>query len=113
MDVPKQVQDKLAQYQNLQNQLQMVSMQRQQLSLGKTDLSNAKKELEALNEGKVYKMVGPMFVETSKEDGLKYVQEEDESAQAKISVLEKQEKKLTQKLNDMRDELNQMIKPQG
>jgi chaperonin cofactor prefoldin len=33
MDIPKEVQDKLAQFQNLQNQLQMIVLQKQQLTL--------------------------------------------------------------------------------
>jgi len=112
MEIPQQLQDKLAQFQNLQNQLQMVSVQRQQLQMQSADVSNAKKELEkAAADGKVYRLVGPMFIETNKAEGLEYLIDEDESAQTKIKVLEKQEKKLTEKLNDMRTELTSMMKP--
>ena len=111
MDVPKQVQDKLAQFQNLQNQLQMVSMQKQQLMLQNTDLDNAKKEMDGVGEEKVYRMVGPLLIETNKDDGLKYVADEHETADAKIKLLEKQEKKLTEKLNEMRSELQSMMQP--
>ncbi|MBD3388437.1 MAG: prefoldin subunit beta [Candidatus Altiarchaeales archaeon] len=113
MDVPKNVQDKLAQFQNLQNQVQLISMQKQQLMLQNTDIGNARKELEAFEKGKVYRLVGPILVETSKEDGLKNLSDESESADAKIKVLEKQEKKLVEKLNEMRGELQQMIQPPG
>lgn len=112
MEIPKQLQDKLAQYQNLQNQLQMVAMQRQQLQLQSTDVMNAKKELEKLSDGsKVYRMTGPMFFATTREDGMAYLSQEAEGASAKSSLLEKQEKKLAQKLNDMRQEINSMMQP--
>jgi prefoldin beta subunit len=111
MDIPKHLQDKLAQFQTLQNQLQMVSMQKQQLMLQTTDLENAKKELEKVSGGKVYKLVGPMLVETSKEAGLKYVGEEHESADTKIKLMEKQEKKMVEKLNEMRGDLQNAFSP--
>ncbi|MFH0861526.1 MAG: prefoldin subunit beta [Candidatus Altiarchaeota archaeon] len=111
MDVPKQVQDKLAQFQTLQNQVQMLSMQKQQLMLQNTDLDNAKKELESLTQGKVYRMVGPILIETGKDAGMKYVTDEHDMADAKIKVLEKQEKKLVEKLNEMQAELRTMLSP--
>ncbi len=111
MDVPKQVQDKLAQFQTLQGQLQMISLQKQQLMLQNTDLENAKKELAAVTAGKVYRMVGPIMVELGREDAAKYVTDEHDMADAKIKVLEKQEKKLVDKLNEMRTELQGMLSP--
>lgn len=111
MDVPKQVQDKLAQFQTLQNQVQMLTLQKQQLMLQNTDLENAKKELETLSAGKVYRMVGPILVETGKDAGMKYVTDEHDLADTKIKVLEKQEKKLVEKLNEMQTELRTMLTP--
>ena len=112
MDVPKQVQDKLAQFQTLQGQLQMISMQKQQLMMQKTDLENAKKELDAMGSGKVYRMVGPILIETGKDAGIKYVADEHDMSDAKIKVMEKQEKKLVDKLNEMKTELQSMLGPQ-
>ncbi len=105
------MQDKLAQFQNLQNQLQMIAVQKQQLMLQSTDLENARKELDKLQQGKVYRMVGPVMVETNKDDGLKYLGDEKDTASAKLKVLEKQEKKLAEKLNQMRSEIQGMLQP--
>ena len=111
MDVPQHIQDKLAQYQNLQNQIQMISIQKQQLMLAKTDLENAKKELETVAEGRIYRMVGPLLIETGKEACQKFVKEEQDTADAKINILEKQEKKIVEKMNDMRAELQSALAP--
>lgn len=113
MDVSKQVQDKLAQFQNIQNQIQMVSMQKQQLMLQSADLDNAKNEIEPAANGKIYRLVGPILIETTKEASLKYVTDEHDSAETKIKVLEKQEKKLLDKMNEMRSELTSMLQPPG
>jgi prefoldin beta subunit len=111
MDIPKHLQDRLAQYQTLQNQLQMIAMNKQQLMLQNTDLENAKKELEAVSEGKVYRMVGPLMLETTRDAGLKYVDDERDGATARISIMEKQEKKLVEKLNEMRAEIQGALSP--
>ena len=111
MDIPQEVQDKLAQFQNMQNQMQVVTLQKQQLMLQNTDIDNARKALEGLVEGDVYRMVGPMLIQTSKDGGLKYLSDEKEMASAKLKVMEKQEKKLVEKLNDMRGELQSMLNP--
>ncbi len=111
MDIPKHIQDRLAQYQSLQGQLQMISLQKQQLMLQGTDLENARKEIDGLKEGRVYRLVGPMLVESSKEAGLKFVQDERDSAQAKIAIMDRQEKKLAERLNEMRAEIQGAMSP--
>ncbi len=65
--IPKQLQDKIAQFQTLQSQLQMMSMQRQQLYMQSADTENALKALESVSGEKVYKVAGPLLIETTKE----------------------------------------------
>jgi prefoldin beta subunit len=109
MDIPKQLQDKLVQFQNIQNQLQLIAMQKQQLILQKTDIENSRKELEKTVEGKIYRMVGPLLIETKRDDSLKQLEEDSGVNATKIKVLEKQEKKLVEKFNELRSELQSMI----
>jgi len=108
--VPKQVQDKLAQYQNLQQQLQMISMQKQQMVLQNAEMENAQKELEGASKtGKVYRIVGPILVESTKDEMAKKLKDDYDLNKTRVDVLEKQEKKLAEKLNEMRTELQAMI----
>lgn len=109
-EIPKQLQDKLAQFQTLQQQLQMISMQKQQMVLQNAEIENAQKELEEFKEGKVYRIVGPLLVETSKGDSEKKLKDDQDLNKTRIGVLERQEKKLAEKLNEMRTELQSMIK---
>jgi len=109
MDAPKQLQDKLAQFQSLQNQLQMILVQKQQFMLQNADIDGALGELTDFKEGKVYRMSGPLLLETTKADCEKKLKDERESAGNKVKVLESQEKKLSQKLNDLRGELQGLM----
>jgi len=112
-EIPKQVRDKLAQFQELQNQLQLTSMQKQQFILQSADIENALSALEKTGNEKIYKIAGPLLIETNKESSEKKLKEDKELTATKIKMLEKQEKKLNDKLVELRTELQSMLKPQG
>lgn len=109
--IPKQVQDKLVQFQGLQNQLQLTSMQKQQLVLQSADIENALSALEKTSIERIYKIAGPLIIETNKQDSEKKLREDKEVTETRIKMLEKQEKKLTEKLEELRTELQNMLKP--
>lgn len=110
MELPKQVQDKLAQFQNLQGQLQMIAVQRQQLILQSADIDNAFSELEATGgKEKIYKAAGPLLIEADIEKTKKQLKDNKELMSTRIGVLEKQEKKLNERFNSVRGELESML----
>lgn len=111
--IPKQLQDKISQYQNLQGQLQLASMQRQQVSMQAADIVNALKALEEAGHGKIYRAAGPLLIEAGKEASVKRLNEDKELAEAREKMLEKQEKKLTEKFEEMRQEIQGMLKSMG
>lgn len=114
MEIPKQVQDKLAQFQGIQNQMQMMALQKQQLILQSTDLDNALAEVgNATGKEKIYKMAGPLLIETNKDESMKNLQEKKELADTRIKVLEKQEKKIGEKFEGLRGELQMMLQGKG
>ena len=113
-EIPKQLQDKLMQFQNLQGQMQMVAMQKQQLFLQAADTENAMKALEETKEGtKIYKAAGQLVVETNKTDTEKKLKEDKDLIDAKTKMIEKQEKKISEKLEELRTELQTMMRPPG
>jgi len=109
--MPKQLQDKIAQFQTLQNQLQMMSMQKQQLYMQSADTENALKALEGVSGEKVYKVAGPLLIETTKDASEKKLKEDKELCDTRMKMIEKQETKLTEKLDELRNELQSMMKP--
>lgn len=108
--IPKEVQDKLAQFQGLQNQLQMISLQKQQFMLQSAEVDNALAELEKTSEGKIYEAVGPLFIETNKEGSNKKLKDSKETVGARIKILEKQEQKINARLDELKTELQELLK---
>lgn len=109
--IPKQLQDKIAQFQALQSQLQMMSMQKQQIMMQSMDSENALKALEGVTGEKVYRVAGPLLIETTKDASEKKLKEDKELCDTRIKMIEKQEAKLTEKLDELRNELQTLMKP--
>lgn len=108
--IPKEVQDKIAQFQGFQNQLQMITMQKQQLMLQSADIDNALAELEKVTGGDIYEAVGPLLIETNKENTEKKLRDNRETVSARIKILERQEQKLSSRLNELKAELQSLLK---
>lgn len=111
--LPKQIQDKLMQFQNMQNQMQMLVYQKQQLTLQMNETDNAISELANAGEGQIFKTAGPLLIETSKEASKKELAEVKETAKARLAILEKQEKKLNEKINELKEEMESVLKAKG
>ncbi len=111
VEIPKQVQDKLMQFENMQKQLQLISMQRQQTLRQAAEIKNALEELEkAADKAGVYKIAGPLLIETTKEESKKRLTEEQGTVDIRNKMFEKEEKKLADKLTEMRNEIQTMLK---
>lgn len=109
MDVPKNLQDKLAQFQAVQNQLQVLGSQKQQLVMQNMEVDNALEEVGKASDGKIYKAAGSLLIETNKADSDKYLKETKETVDARVKIMEKQEKKLTDKYTELKGELESML----
>ncbi len=111
-EIPEQLQNKIAQFQTLQQQLQMVAVQKQQLAMDKNEAEEAIKELKA-SKGDVYKSVGPILMKADKTSLTKDLEEAQKSADNRILLLEGQEKKLTLKAQELQKDLQAGLKQQG
>jgi prefoldin beta subunit len=110
MDIPPQVRDKLGQFQTLQQQLQLVSLQKQQLMAGSNDIDCAISELGKIPaSGKVYRAVGALLIESTKVESEKALSEEKEVSETRVKVLERQEKKLSEKYEELGKELQTIL----
>ena len=86
--IPKELQNKIAQFQTMQQQLQFVAVQKQQLVMDKAEAEEASKEL-ATAKGDVYKSVGPLLIKSDKASLETDLKEAVTSAENRISLLEK------------------------
>lgn len=114
MDLSPQIQDKLAQFQTLQQQLQLISMQKQQLIASKNEIEGALTELGKITEKqKVYKAAGMLLIESSKGECEKTLGEDKELSETRTGVIERQEKKLSEKYGELRKELQTLLGPKA
>ena len=114
MDLPPQIQDKLAQFQTLQQQMQMITLQKQQLMVNSNDVDNALSELGKISgKDKVYQAAGMLLIESSKGESEKFLKEEKDLNETRVKVLEKQEKKISEKYEELRKELQTMLGQRG
>jgi len=110
MDIPTHVRDKLGQFQTLQQQLQLISLQKQQLMAGSSEIAAALSELGKISGGmKVYRAVGMLLIESSKGDSEKFLADEKEVSETRVKVLERQEKKLSEKYEELGKELQSLL----
>jgi prefoldin beta subunit len=110
--IPQELQNKIAQFQTLQQQMQMVAVQKQQLTMDKGEAEEASKELGSA-KGDVYKAVGPLLIKSDKSKLSAELEESASSAANKISLLEKQEQKLAAKLQELQKGLQAGLKAAG
>lgn len=113
MNIPKQIQDKVNQFQGLQNQLQSIALQKQQLILQSADIDNALAALEKIEKEDVYEAVGPLLIETDKKTSEKKLKENKDVVNTRVQMLEKQEKKLTEKLKELSAEIQTDLQGSG
>ena len=94
-EIPPQVQEQIAQYQNTQQQLQLVTTQKIQIEAKVKEIDAELKELENAQGKKVYKSIGMLLVEVDDMDGLKKeLEETKETYSLRVRTLENQEKGL-------------------
>jgi len=112
MAVPREIQEKLAKYQQLYQQLQMMAAQKQQYQSHVNEIEFALEEIDGLPKGStVYKAAGALLIKTEDIDGVKAaLSERKEELEIKMKGVEKQEKQLQGLYERLRNELNEAVK---
>ncbi|RLJ10267.1 MAG: prefoldin subunit beta [Candidatus Aenigmatarchaeota archaeon] len=99
------VQQLIAQAQSYQQQFQSIITQRETLKLQQLEIKKALEELEKTNEDTVYKISGPILIKTSKSDVKKELTEKSELISARLRTLEKSERLVKEKIEELRRKL--------
>ncbi|WP_297071503.1 prefoldin subunit beta [Thermococcus sp.] len=110
--VPPQVQAMLGQLESYQQQLQLVIQQKQKVQLELNDAKKALEEIEKVEgETVIYKTVGTLVVKTTKEKAIEELQEKVETLGIRLNALERQEKKLNEKLKELTAQIQSTLRP--
>ncbi|MBY9001636.1 MAG: prefoldin subunit [Candidatus Heimdallarchaeota archaeon] len=103
---PEQQED-LQRYQQLAQQLDVMGRQIQQLELEKRDLEIAKKETKDMDDSAViYRSAGRLLFQTSLEEVNKYVAEEHEKVEVRLSSLTNRQNKLVASFKELQAKLS-------
>ncbi len=115
VEMSPKLQNQIAQYQQLQQQLQMVVAQKSQFSLQLEEVERALEELNKVKaETPIYKSVGALLVKVEKlEDLRRELEEARDTLGIKVKSMERQESQLKERFNGLRTELTQALKGAG
>ena len=112
-EISPQLQNKLAQFQQMQQQIQVLSSQKFQLEAQLKDTERALAELEKTSDDTpIYKTVGTLMVRVeNKESVTDELNEKKETLDIRIKALDRQEKHLVEKYQSLQQELSKSIQP--
>ena len=102
-NLPEEMQEKIRQLQMIEQQLQQLMLQKQTHQLQVMETDSALKELSGA--GEAYKIIGSIMVLTNRESLEKDLKEKKETAELRISSLEKQEAKTRERASALQKEV--------
>ena len=104
----KEVQEKIAKLQLMEQNLKSSLAQRQQLQGQLMEVESALKEIDKTD--KAYKIIGNIIVHSSKDDLKKDLNSKKDLMEIRIKTLEKQESRLQEKATQLKNEVMSGIK---
>ena len=106
-DMNAEMQNKLAQFQQVQQQVQVIAQQKYQVDIQVTEIEKTIEELDKLKKGaEIYKSVGTILVRSDDKDALKTeLEDKKETLGIRIKTLTKQEKTLREMHLNLQEEL--------
>ena len=108
MAAKEEAEEKLKQLQMLEQNLQQILMQKQAFQGQLIEVDSALAEIEKAKTS--YKIIGNVMVEAKKDDLTKELKEKKESAELRITSLDKQEEKLREQAQKIQKEVLEKLK---
>lgn len=109
-ELSPQIQNQIAQIQQLQQQAQALSIQKSQTEVMIKETDMALEELEkASSDTVVYKSVGELMIRSDKETMIKDLKEKAETLSLRIQSFERQEERLNSRYKQLQEQLKSMI----
>ena len=110
-NIPQDLQEKLAQFEQLKQQLQMVISQRGEMEARKREVAMSIEALKGHKGGDVFRQVGGLLLKVDDIEALrKDLEEEAETMEVRVSSMEKQEAQIKQMYESLGSELNEALR---
>lgn len=105
-ELPPQIQNQLAQLQQIQQQAQAIMQQRGQVEMVLRETDRALEELKKAGEDEtVYKAAGELLIKAKKEDVVKELEEKKDSLDVRLKSLSRQEERIQSRFTQLQDQL--------
>ncbi len=109
--MPPWLQEQLMKLQQSQQNLQSIMTQKQHLEMEKAETVKALEELNKVADGDaVFKHAGTVLIKSTKKDLIDELEEKQEMAKTRVTVLEKQETRVKESLKEQESKITEMMK---
>ena len=109
--MPPWLQEQLMKLQQSQQNLQSIMNQKQHLEIEKAETEKALEELRKVaDEDSVFKYAGTVLIKSNKQDLIDELEEKQEMAKTRATVIEKQEARVKETLKEQEAKITEMMK---
>ena len=109
--MPPWLQEQLMKLQQSQQNLQSIMTQKQHLEMEKAETEKALEELKKVADGDaVFKHAGTVLIKSTKQELIDELEEKQEMAKTRVTVLEKQETRVKESLKEQESKITEMMK---
>ncbi len=109
--MPPWLQEQLMKLQQSQQNLQSIMTQKQHLEMEKAETEKALEELKKVADGDaVFKHAGTVLIKSTKKELIDELEEKQEMAKTRVTVLEKQEARVKEALKEQESKITEMMK---
>ncbi|AEH61019.1 prefoldin, beta subunit [Methanosalsum zhilinae DSM 4017] len=109
-EYPPQVQNQLAQLQQVQQQAQSLAMQKMQTESLKKESEMAMEELENLPDDVIiYRSIGDLQIKASKEETVSKLKDKIESLSLRLQSISRQEERISKRFAQLQEQIKQSM----
>ncbi len=113
-ELPPQIQNQIAQLQQVQQQVQALSMQKSQIEAMQKESKMALEELERLaDDAVIYRSVGELVIKTTKEESVSKLKDREETLSLRLQSISRQEERLTTRFKQLQEQIQQALGPRA
>lgn len=113
VQLSQEMQQKIQEFQEAQQQARILMSQKYQIEVQMKETQNALEELEKSGSAEVHKIVGQILIKSDKNTVQSELKEKTETLDIRLKTIEKQEKKVMEKLKTLQSELQKGLSGLG
>ncbi len=104
-EISREMQQKIKDFQEAQQQARVLLSQKYQIEMQLKETQNALEELEKSGNAEVHKVIGQILIKSDKNTVHSELKEKVETLELRLKTIDKQEKKVMEKVKSLQEEL--------